>query len=318
MSYNKETNLYEGYIYCVTNKINGKIYIGQTRRDIETRWKDHIYGFESRKINTYLYSAMRKYGVENFKISTIEKLQCLNYEDLIFKLNKAEVNYISLHNSMQPHGYNMVKGGACAGNTFEEKIVYQYDNMNNLVNTFISVNETSRQTGFDQADISNCCLKKKVKTVGNYIFTFENNDFSKKALIKTIFDMYSLNGDFIKRYLNYDDVYKDHHISELSNIRKSCESKNITAYGYIWRYPSESREIIHKINDFHINTTKQKTVYQYTKDLIFVNEFKSCKDAGTHLNLNSKKISAACTGRTKYYFDYIWSYIKFQDGIRCS
>lgn len=30
-----------GYIYKITNQINNKVYIGQTSRTIEKRWKDH-------------------------------------------------------------------------------------------------------------------------------------------------------------------------------------------------------------------------------------------------------------------------------------
>ena len=32
-----------GFIYKVTNTVNGKIYVGQTRRTIAARWKQHIY-----------------------------------------------------------------------------------------------------------------------------------------------------------------------------------------------------------------------------------------------------------------------------------
>ena len=31
-----------GYIYTVTNKTDNKIYVGQTVRELETRWKDHL------------------------------------------------------------------------------------------------------------------------------------------------------------------------------------------------------------------------------------------------------------------------------------
>ena len=43
MSFNKETGLYEGYIYKIVNDVNDKIYIGQTRRTVEERWNYHIY-----------------------------------------------------------------------------------------------------------------------------------------------------------------------------------------------------------------------------------------------------------------------------------
>ena len=29
------------YIYKITNKLNGKIYIGQTSRTVQERWKEH-------------------------------------------------------------------------------------------------------------------------------------------------------------------------------------------------------------------------------------------------------------------------------------
>ena len=37
MSYNRKTNMYEGYIYKCTNLINNKIYIGQTIQSLNMR-----------------------------------------------------------------------------------------------------------------------------------------------------------------------------------------------------------------------------------------------------------------------------------------
>ena len=55
-----------GYIYKITNKINGKVYIGLTTTSIEQRWRGHIN--ESKKCDRHLYASMRKYGIENFNI----------------------------------------------------------------------------------------------------------------------------------------------------------------------------------------------------------------------------------------------------------
>ena len=41
MSYNKLEGVYEGYIYLITNNINGKQYVGQTRNTIQKRWNGH-------------------------------------------------------------------------------------------------------------------------------------------------------------------------------------------------------------------------------------------------------------------------------------
>ena len=56
-----------GYIYKITNLINNKLYIGQTKKTIEERFKAHIKVARQHK-NRYLYDAMNKYGYENFKI----------------------------------------------------------------------------------------------------------------------------------------------------------------------------------------------------------------------------------------------------------
>lgn len=62
-----------GYIYQITNLINNKKYVGQTRFSIEQRWKQHTYTALNRpKIKYALYDAMRKYGIDNFRIQELE------------------------------------------------------------------------------------------------------------------------------------------------------------------------------------------------------------------------------------------------------
>lgn len=91
-----------GFIYKITNKINDKIYIGQTSGTIEKRFKEHIK--QSRYNDTFhLYRAMRKYGIENFEVEEIE--EC---EDIT--LSQREKYYIEYFDSYK-NGYNMTIGG---------------------------------------------------------------------------------------------------------------------------------------------------------------------------------------------------------------
>lgn len=59
------------YIYKITNIVNNKIYIGQTR-NVDDRWYKHNYNALSGR-KGHLYDAMRKYGLENFTIEVIEE-----------------------------------------------------------------------------------------------------------------------------------------------------------------------------------------------------------------------------------------------------
>lgn len=99
-------------IYIITNIVNGKEYIGITRRGYLVRFYDHIK--TSRKSNTkrgnyVLYRAMRKHGVENFKVELLEQVD--TYEEAKLK----EQEYISIFNSYYKSslnwGYNMTVGG---------------------------------------------------------------------------------------------------------------------------------------------------------------------------------------------------------------
>jgi len=92
-------------IYKITNKINGKIYIGQTTRRLKTRWNGHISKSYS-KTGSPLHAAIKKYKKENFTIEIIKR--CSSREEL----NIEEVRLIQEHNSLAPNGYNVLKGGS--------------------------------------------------------------------------------------------------------------------------------------------------------------------------------------------------------------
>jgi len=91
-------------IYKITNKINGKYYIGQTIHSLKNRWKSHKA--DMNRFDYALQRALKKYGVENFTINEIDKGD--NQEEL----NKKECFWIEYHNSMTPFGYNIRNGGA--------------------------------------------------------------------------------------------------------------------------------------------------------------------------------------------------------------
>lgn len=89
-------------IYKITNIITGQLYVGKTHRTINERFADHRRN--SKKGTTYLYSAMRKYGVKNFVISLLEECDTSI-------INEREIFWIRELNCLAPVGYNMSEGG---------------------------------------------------------------------------------------------------------------------------------------------------------------------------------------------------------------
>lgn len=103
-----------GAIYKITNKINGKIYIGKTERENpEIRWQEHLR--HANKLDLPLYRAINKYGKENFCFEVIE--QCNN-----FQLDEREIYWIAYHNSYGEKGYNCTGGGEGGIKDYHEHI----------------------------------------------------------------------------------------------------------------------------------------------------------------------------------------------------
>ena len=115
-------------IYKIENKINHKVYIGQSV-NITDRWRNHRSAYKDtsdKAYETHLYRSMRKYGIENFNFSIIE--ECLPSE-----LNERERYWISYYDSFF-NGYNLTLGGdgATGGSVNKEKIK---GIINDLLNT---------------------------------------------------------------------------------------------------------------------------------------------------------------------------------------
>jgi group I intron endonuclease len=91
-------------LYIIKNKINNKIYIGQTKTSINKRWIGHK-SRANKGSKLVLHSAMRLHGIENFDIELLDTANNLE------EANQKEYILINEHNSKCPNGYNMVDGG---------------------------------------------------------------------------------------------------------------------------------------------------------------------------------------------------------------
>ena len=87
-------------VYCHTNKVNGKKYIGQTC-DVIDRWRCNGKNYFS---SLKFFNAIKKYGWDNFE-------HVILYENLTLEeANKVEAELIEKYNTIE-NGYNIKPGG---------------------------------------------------------------------------------------------------------------------------------------------------------------------------------------------------------------
>lgn len=91
-----------GVIYKIQHKESGKIYIGQTVQPLKYRIRQHINDVRG---NYPVDNALRKYGIDAFKITVID------YDDNINLLNFKEQFWIAFYDCIKPKGYNITSGG---------------------------------------------------------------------------------------------------------------------------------------------------------------------------------------------------------------
>ena len=87
-------------IYMFKNKVNGKVYVGQTQRTFAIRTKQHLS-----RHDTYFDRALAKYGLDNFSYEIIDR------GDTLEELNEKESYWIAKYDCLWPNGYNLTVGG---------------------------------------------------------------------------------------------------------------------------------------------------------------------------------------------------------------
>ena len=98
-------------VYCITNLLNNKKYVGLTTGSLKKRWSEHKSTKTEKQI---IHKALQKYGEENFSIEVLEECSSLN------DLNKSEIYWIKKLNTLKPNGYNLSNGGNSLGKHSEE------------------------------------------------------------------------------------------------------------------------------------------------------------------------------------------------------
>lgn len=258
------------FVYSIKCKLEPyREYIGQTgHEDFQIRLNGHVSEVNNGR-RRHLYNAIRKYGWDQFRIEILHSFPREgNWQE---RLDELEIKEIAQRGTLAPNGYNNETGGnknkilhegtkelmsvsrsgerhfmfgkhheAESKELLKEanrKEVQQWSkDGTQLLRTFGSVDEASRETGADSGHISKVCRGER-KTAGGFHWKFEKFEhIETKSLLKfTKIQQWSFD---LKTLLAEYDTIREAAMktnTDGSGISKCCKEKLRSAGGFKWK-----------------------------------------------------------------------------------
>ena len=218
-------------VYQHKNKIIGKVYIGITSQKPEQRWRNG----EGYKSSPHFYSAIQKYGWDNFEhnilfVELTKEQACLKEQELIKEFNSMNREY----------GYNSTSGG----------------------DIFVMNEETKQKISQalmgNQNNLGHSCSEEKKKKISEAQKGREFTEEHKQKLSEAAKNRHVLCSEEKKQTLKEKSHKKPVYCEELNkvfesvqecgrqlgipatNITKLCNGRGKTLKGYHLRYYNDT------------------------------------------------------------------------------
>lgn len=299
MGYNVDTGMYEGYIYKVTNQVNGRMYIGQTMRSIDVRWKQHVKDSMAEKDDYYFHRAIRKYKKENFAIELVETISLKTLSELKSDLNRMERYYINVFDTHNPNGYNGTLGGE--GSSVRSVDYYSLDKV--FVCQFDSMTAASEFTGLSITSIHENCNGVSRGTKCGF-FRYAGDSLDKFSTLYTYngaikINKFNLDGDIVVSYQSCKEIQDEYGVTQRVALRWKNEHVLI------------DNEFVLFLDTENFDYSKIKIPHIAKVDVfdlngVYLRTFESQSDAGRALNIDNSSISKCCLGKISHVKEFVF------------
>lgn len=300
---------YVGYIYCVTNKINNKKYIGQTIRTISKRWSTHKTESKTENNPSYFHKSILKYGFDNFIVSEVKKIVCHSKDELREELNYLEKKYIREFNTIRPNGYNLTVGGDTSSYVKCRPIV-QISKHGEIVEKYNSIADATRALNISEGALSSVLYGFTNKAHGYYWKFLDDVNLNKyiENIKQPYVAMYDKDGKLEKIYDDAKEASIEQNVT-LGRIKQCCTLERKHSKEKQFRLYFDIDDIPKSIDKLVVEWGRGIKQYDLYGKLI--KEYKNIKDVlKQNPNYTASPIRNCCNGFRNKAYNYIWKYVE--------
>lgn len=306
-------NLNKYIFYVTVNLCNGKLYFGVHRTNpniFDGYIGCGIMNQSTADGNQALHKAVRKYGYENFKRTTIRIFPDTEEgRKQAFKLEKIIVNETLLKSK---NVYNMITGGEAGSSVDNIKTIYMYDLKGEYLRSFKGATNAAEylasKLGMDDIytitkAIRNNCLETSNSSYG-YYFSYRKEFNYNKSERKRSVAQYTLNGKFLR---SWESISEAERYFKICTIQQACV-KECAAGGFQWRYYTGDNSDIEKLVSVK---TKNNIIpiIMFDKQGNLIKEFESInKCIEEYSDLSSSQINRVLRGVIKSHKGFVFKY----------
>lgn len=269
-----------GFIYKITNKINGKGYVGVTKqKDPQLRWRQHELCAKKTNGCPLLSAAIVKHGIENFKFEVL--IVCFD-EDIFH----YEIDYIAKYKTLAPAGYNGNVGGK-VGDGFKGRKHSE---------------ETKKHLAKTSKEIHSSPEMRKAQSERLKKYTQQMHEAKRKKKEVAI-------NKLIEEGMTQDEAVKQIKAQYAFLYERSKETNKKVSESLKKYYQTENkdnREARKKIMAEKLG----KKIRQYSMEGIVLNTFPSVTQAAKDLNLTRSTIQKCLKTEEKLAYGFRWELVQ--------
>lgn len=277
--------------YCVykhTNKINGKVYIGQTGLKPERRWGNQGSGY---KDSSYFFNAIQKYGWDNFEHEII------SFNLTLEESNELEIELINKFDSRNPEkGYNLKSGGSNGELAESTKLKLAKAATGRKMSEYTKEKLRQSHIGKPGPMLGKKHKEETKKKISEATKGENNPNYGKKGEENPRWGTHW--SEEVKSKISESHKGLKHSEESKEKMRKNHKDysgENHPQYGT--HRSEETKNKLRELNGYKVRCIETGVVYL------------SVRSAGKELGIDPTGISCCCRGKQKTAGGYHWEYI---------